>query len=268
LEVLHLPQTLDSLPPPSIQWRRESDEERKQRLEGSGVLEAPVSSNSRPEAAGQPAVGTTSPIGRFRQEALQNKEKSKKSYLLWWSADLARWQALRSPTNTKTLADGSFSVGAEISHPEWLIGTAIFSFGPRAFFYNGAQYAKLVDPFFKGYGFANFSSSEIGMSANYSWYGSETVSGLRWLGAAGFAYTPVRWVSAEEKSSASMIPRSDTWSRIAINLPGLNLQTEIGADWNSLVQVGLFAGVHGAWPFQIRMRTGLRLSMGMSLNER
>jgi hypothetical protein len=181
------------------------------------------------------------------------------------SADAAHWRALRSPTNTSTLADGSYSVGSEITHPDWLVGSAIFSFGPKAFFYNGAQYAKLTDPFFKGNGFANFSSSEIGLAANFTRYASESESGLSWLWAAGFAYTPVRWVSAEEKSAAAMIPRSDTYSRTAINLPGLNIQAETGADWNSILQIGLFAGVHGAWPFQIRLRTGLRLSMGMPL---
>lgn len=261
-----MPQTLDSLPPPAVQWRRESDEERKQRLERAGIVEPHPAPKVRPEEGAAIVVDKTSVVARLKEQVVANKEKTKKSFLIWWSADAAKWRALRSPTNTSTLGYGSFSVGAELTHPEWLIGTTVFSFGPRAVFYNGGQYAKLSDPFFEGNGFANFSSSEIGMAATFTRFGDESSYGLRWLGATGIAYTPMRWISAEASNSASMIARSDTWSRTAISLPGLNVQAEVGADWNSLIQAGVFAGVHGAWPFQIRLRTGLRLSMGMPLH--
>lgn len=261
-----MPQMPDSLPPPAVEWRRESDEERKQRLERAGVLQPPAAAQSGAEAGKRSLPESTPAIERFKQQVESFKQKAKKSYLLWWTADMARWSALRSPTNTRTLGDGSYTLGAELTHSDWNIGDSRFSFGPRAFFYNGAQYAKLSDPFFTGDGFATFSSSELGLAANFSYSGDEAESGLRGLWVVGFAYTPVRWVSAETKSSAPMIPRSDTFSRMGINLPGLGFQAEFGADWNSLIRFGVFAGVHGAWPFQVRLRTGVRLSMGMAID--
>ncbi|MEN9825687.1 MAG: hypothetical protein RI953_1432 [Pseudomonadota bacterium] len=262
-----MPPSLDSLPPPSVEWRRESDEERKQRLEKAGVLQTKpdAGSFSREPSAIKPAGNSV--IEQLKNQVVANKEKAKKSYLLWWSADLAKWKAVRTPRDTSTLADGSYSLSVELTHPNWTFSGFRLSFGPKALFFNGGQYAKTVDPFFSGNGYADFNSSEVGLSAALTNYSEDAVGELNWIWSLAAAYTPVRWVKADRTSSAALISRSDTWSRTALNLPGLGFQLGAGLDWNALAKVEVFAGLHGAWPWQVRLRTGVQLSLGLPLDE-
>lgn len=261
-----MPQSLDSLPPPAMEWRRESDEERKQRLERAGVIQPPPAAAAASSNSSVLLDKEANPVERLKQQVAINKEKSRKSYLFWWSADAARWRAVRSPRDTSTMADGSWSLGLELTHPEWILAGAQFSFGPKAVFYNGGQYAKLSDPFFTGNGYANFSVSEFGFSASLTDFLSEPDGAVRFFWTSGVAYAPLRWVIAERTSSAATILRSDTYSKTALNLPGIGLQASIGVDWNSLLKIEAFAGIHGAWPVQIRLRTGVQLSMGLSVD--
>lgn len=206
-------------------------------------------------------------VEQLKSQVAKNKEKSKKSYLFWWSADLARWKALRSPRDTSTLADGSYSVSAELTHPDWTFSGFRLSFGPKAYFFNGGQYAKLADRFFTGNGYADFNSSEVGMMASLVRFSDFGSSDLNWLWSLTASYAPVRWVKAFSASSANMIPRSDTWSRTGLNLPGVGFQSGVGFEWNALLRAELFAGVQGAWPWQVRLRTGVQLSMGLPVEE-
>ena len=266
-EEFALPPSLDSLPPPSVEWRRESDEERKERLENAGVLAtkpdtgAPSRDNSVSRTVGN------SFVEQLKNQIAANKEKAKKSYLLWWSGDLAGWKSIRTPRDTSTVADGSYSVSVELTHPDWTFSGLRLSFGPKAFFFNGGQYAKTVDPFFTGNGYADFNSSEFGLCAGLTNYPDNATGEFNWIWSMGTAYAPVRWVKADRTSEAALISRSDTFSRTALNLPGLGFQVGLGFDWNSLVKMEVFAGFHGAWPWQVRLRTGVQLSLGLPLDE-
>lgn len=258
-----MPSTLDSLPPPTVELRRETDEERKNRLERAGVLE----SSSMPELstrAGRANVGGDDGIvERLKRQGKSHSQISRESYFLWWTSDLAWWRALKSPTGTRTLADGAFSLGAELTHPEWTLSAFRLSVGPKIFFYNGAQYARLSDSIFTGNGFAQFNASELGMSATLVDIAQNSTEAFRGFWDIGMSYTPVRWVKAQKTSSAATIQRSDTYSKTALNLPGVGLQIGFGFDWNSMLRVEAFSGVHGAWPPQLRLRTGLQFSMGI-----
>lgn len=204
---------------------------------------------------------------RFRKEAENNQKQMNKNFSLWWSADAARWRALRSPRGTSTVADGSYSVGVEVTHPNWLLGKARVSFGPKALFYNGGQYAPLKKSNIGGSGYGDFSVSELGLSSSFHSTGRDVETGGAFYWSGGLAYTPVRWVRALRTSSIPMIDRSDTRTKVALNLPGLLVQAGFGFDWQSLLRAELFAAVHGAWPVQVRLRTGLQLSMGLSIDE-
>jgi hypothetical protein len=261
-----LPQSPDSLPPPAVEWRRESDAERKQRLERAGVIDSkPAAATFSPKSS-PPSETVVLPVERLKEQLIQNQQKVKKAYLLWWSADAARWRALRSPRDTSTLADGSWSVGFELTHPDWSTGGMRYSLGPKAFFYNGGQFAKLNDPFFVGDGYADFSASELGLSASFMKIPDFSEGLFAWQWSAAVAYTPVRIITAERTAGAAVIPRSDTASKTALNLPGVGLQLGFGADCSSLFRFEAFAGVHAAWPVQLRLRTGLQISMGTSVD--
>jgi hypothetical protein len=263
-----VPQALDSLPPPAVEWRRESDDERRERLERSGVL-SPQSKTSQSD--GKPSSPETA-SGSWRAEkfvaaAQAQKNTSKKAYSLWCGMDLARWKAIKSPRGTQTVADGSFGLNFEVTHPQWRIWDAQLGFGPKVVFYHGGQYANLNEPPFSGMGFARFSSGELGLQATFTQRASETQSDWVGLWSWTFYYLPVRYIAAERTSSSRMIPRSDTHSRTALSLPGMGLQTSLGFDWNSIFKVDVFAGVQGAWPWQVRSRVGLQLSMALTQDD-
>lgn len=230
------------------------------------MIESKPAAAAHSEKSSPPAETAVLPVERLKQQLIQNQQKAKKSYLLWWSADAARWRALRSPRGTSTLADGSWSLGFELTHSDWSTGGMRYSLGPKAFFYNGGQFAKLNDPFFKGDGYADFSASELGLSASFMQTPEPSDGLLAWQWSAAVAYTPVRIITAERTAGAAVIPRSDTTSKTALNLPGVGLQVGFGADCSSLFRLEAFAGVHAAWPVQVRLRTGLQFSMGTSVD--
>jgi hypothetical protein len=260
-----VPQALDTLPPPAVEWRRESDNERKQRMERSGVLSPPAAPlpGNEPAAMGAPSTSSWAPQQLLSQAKTQ-KESSKKSYTYWWGVDLARWNVIKAARDTETLTDGSFGLSFEMTHPNWRILDAQFGFGPKAVFYHGGQYAKLSNSPFQGFGYAKFSSSELGLFASLTDRADETQSDWRGFWSSSFFYLPVRWISAEASSKASMIPRSDTYSRTSLSLPGLGVQMSIGFDWNALAKIEAFAAVQGAWPLQLRSRAGLQMSMALT----
>lgn len=258
-----MPQALDTLPPPAVEWRRESDNERKQRMERQGVLSPPAAPSKGIEPAAMGASTTSAPE-RLLSQAKTQKETSKKSYTYWWGVDLARWNAIKAARGTRTVTDGSFGLSLETTHPVWRLLNAQFGFGPKAIFYHGGQYAQLSNSPFQGFGYAKFSSSELGLFAALTDRADETQSDWRGFWSSSFFYLPVRWISAEASSSASMISRSETYSRTSLSLPGLGVQMSIGFDWNSLVKVEVFASVQGAWPLQLRSRAGLQMSMALT----
>ncbi|MBM3381241.1 MAG: hypothetical protein FJY29_02255 [Betaproteobacteria bacterium] len=260
-----MPQALDSLPPPAVEWRRESDDERRERLEKSGVLNPqvkPAQGSGTPAAPGASSSWWTP--DKFVADAQEQKKTSQKFYTLWCGVDLARWNPVKSPRDTRNVADGSFGLNFELTHPQWRVLNAQFGFGPKAVFYHGGQYAKLNEPPFSGSGYARFSSGELGIQASLTQRADETQSDWVGLWSWSFYYLPVRFIEAESTSSVSMIPRSDTYSRTALSLPGIGLQTALGFDWNSLLKVDMFAGIQGAWPWQLRSRVGLQFSMALS----
>ena len=161
-----MPQALDSLPPPAVEWRRESDVERRERLERSGVLspqpkgvKGPGNSSSASSGSGAWAVE------KFVAAAQAQRNAAKNSYSLWCGVDLARWHSIKSPFGTSNVTDGSFGLNFEVTHPQWQIMDAQLGFGPKAVFYHGGQYANLNEPPFSGRGFARFSSGEFGLQA-------------------------------------------------------------------------------------------------------
>ncbi|MEY3902835.1 MAG: hypothetical protein RL189_2141 [Pseudomonadota bacterium] len=230
------------------------------------MIESKPAAGAMSPKSSLPSETVVLPVERLKEQLKQNQQKANKAYLLWWSADAARWSSLRSPRDTSTLADGSWSVGLELTHSDWSAGGLRYSLGPKAFFYNGGQFAKLTDPFFKGNGYADFSASELGLSASFMQIPDFSDGLFAWQWSAALAYTPVRFINAERTAGASVIPRSDTNTKTALNLPGVGLQIGFGADCSSLFRFEAFAGVHAAWPVQVRLRTGLQISMGTSVD--
>ncbi|MEN9528860.1 MAG: hypothetical protein RI932_733 [Pseudomonadota bacterium] len=259
-----MPQALDSLPPPAVEWRRESDKERQERLERSGVLN-PTEKPSQMSGAASPSGSAASSWmpEKFTAEAKAQKSAAKKFYTLWCGVDAARWASLKTPRDTRTVADGSFGLNFELTHAQWRIWNAQLGFGPKAVFYHGGQYAKLNEPPFSGNGYARFSAGEVGLHATLTRRAEESPGEWAGLWSWTFYALPVRFIEAETTSSSSMIPRSDTYSRTSLSLPGFGLQTAFGFDWNSIVKADVFAGVQGAWPWQIRSRFGVQLSMAL-----
>jgi len=263
-----VPQAMDSLPPPAVEWRRESDDERKARLEKAGVLSEQPAAQGRTnsiENSQLPAKGWVPQ--KLNQQAQAQKEQSKKSAVIWWGCDAGRWYSLKSPRDTSTVTDGSFGLSVELTHPGWIVAGAQFGFGPRVVFFNGGQYAKLQDGIFEGTGYADFSASELGAAASLSNRSNESSTdslSARWSVSA--LYLPVRWISASGSTVGNMITRSDTHSKTAVNLPGFGVQLSAGFDWNSLLRVEAFSGVQAAWPVQYRLRVGVQTSMGLTSN--
>lgn len=262
-----MPQSLDSLPPPVVEWRRESDSERKARLEKAGVLEkeVPESPEVQRRLMWQKASNST-PL-RLLLESKEQKEIAKSSYLFWFGMDFGPWRAMKSPHNTTTVPDGSSGLNFEITHPSWIWMGAQLSAGIKGVFYQGGQYARLKDSIFEGNGYAQYSSTELGPAVSFSRHPAEGTDSGRGLWTVGFFYTPVRWITAERSSLFGMIDRSDTYSRTSLSLPGFGFQLAAGYEWNALVKTELFSSVHGAWPWQLRQRYGVTLAVALASKE-
>ncbi|MEY4064222.1 MAG: hypothetical protein RIR26_430 [Pseudomonadota bacterium] len=264
-----MPQSLDSLPPPVVEWRRESDGERKARLEKSGVLEpekVPVETPEAQKRLMQLKAAHSTPL-RLLLESQEQKESAKTSYLIWMGMEFGPWRSLRSPRNTSTVPDGSSGLSLEVTHADWVWKQTQLSFGVRGVFYQGGQYARLKNSIFEGDGFAQFSSSELGPSLAISRMSDQDSSSGRGIWSASFFYTPLRWISAERTSYFGMIDRSDTYSRKSMSLPGLGVQIGAGYEWNALIKTEIFSSVHGAWPLQVRQRYGATLAVALTSKE-
>lgn len=263
-----MPQSVDSLPPPAVEWRRESDNERRERLERAGVLN---SVPAQSPLAGSKGAGlqdsATAATSRFVGQVQEHSEKAKKQYTWWWGVDLARWHPVKSPRETSTFSDGSFGLFVELTHPTWNTGNFQIGFGPKAVFYHGGQYARLDDPLFQGNGYAKFVSSELGLAAQFTRWNDTPHNAAHGFWSTCFYYLPVRWITAEASSSANMIARSDTYSRTSLSLPGVGLQFATGYAWNSFAKAELFAALQGAWPLQFRSRVGIQLSLALTNDE-
>lgn len=259
-----MPQSVDTLPPPAVEWRRESDNERRERLERSGVLPPETLSNPSNDAFKAKTESPSWAPKELLSQAKEHKESTKKQYIWWWGADLGRWWALKSPRETRTITDGAFGINVELTHPQWMAGNFQFGLGPKAIFYHGGQYAKLQEPGFIGDGYAKFVSSELGLALNFTKHSEELENYLPGFWSMQLFYLPARWIQAEPSTNARMIVRSDTYSRTSLSLPGLGFQLSSGFAWSSMIKVEAFAAVQAAWPLQYRGRAGVQMSMALT----
>lgn len=260
-----MPQGMQDLPPPVIEWRPESYDERRQRLMRSGVL--PVTQSEASAAVSGAPVNQTPARGNFIDEIDSLRKDAAASSVYWFAVDAARWRSIKSPRGTKTVSNGSFGLSLEITRRNWRWHGAQFGFGPQALFYHGGQFGALSRSLFQGNGYADFSSTEAGVFVNIVRRQDSLTSRWQKLFAASVFYLPVRWISAHSKSSGNMITRSDTHSRVALSLPGLGARVGGGTEWGQFVRGEIFYSIQGAWPIQLRSRVGLQISMGLSVKE-
>lgn len=260
-----MPQGIQNLPPPAVEWRIESDSERKQRLMRSGVLQKPPD-----QATPSKDAGTSSPVETFSREINElnrrpdgQKANQSSDLLFWFGLDAARWYALRSPKKTSTVTDGSYALSLEIRRADWSWAGAEVGFGPQAVFYHGGQYAPLTGSPLQGQGYADFSSSELGAFLAATRVFKQSGSGWRNFASIGISYLPVRWISADSNSLTGMIARSDTDSRVALSLPGVGARLALGCDWSRFLKGEVFYSLQGAWPLQLRGRFGVQFSLGL-----
>lgn len=260
-----MPQGMQDLPPPVIEWRRESDDERRQRLMRSGVL--PVKQSEASAAVSGAPVNLNPARGDFINEIDNLRMDAAPLSVYWFGVDAARWSSVKSPRGTKTVSNGSFGLSLEITRRNWSWRGAQLGFGPQALFYHGGQFAALSQSSFQGNGYADFSSTETGVFVNLVRRQDSLASRWQNFLSTSVFFLPVRWISAHSKSSGSMIARSDTHSRVALSLPGLGARVGGGTEWGQFVRGEIFYSIQGAWPMQLRSRVGLQISMGLSVKD-
>lgn len=262
-----MPQGIQDLPPPAVEWRRESDDERRQRLIRSGIVPS-----SEPDArANTETSGSSAPSAEPQNALLNEIERTKKNedraLYVWFGTEAARWTPLRSPKNTSTVSNGSFGLSLELTRTAWRWKKFQIGFGPTVVIFNGGQFANLEASPIQGQGYAEFSSSELGGFVNFVRNGQTGESRWQPTFSLRTSYLPVRMITAESQSFGNMIARSDTYSRNSLSIPGLGLRLAAGIDWGRFLKAEVFYALQGAWPLQLRGRVGIQVSMGLSIQD-
>ena len=261
-----MPDGIQDLPPPAVEWRRESDDERRQRLMRSGIVQPNgVSANesSSPDSLA-PANARHSTLSN---QIEQLRQVSANGLSSWLGLEAARWTAIKSPKKTSTVSDGSFGLNLELTRNSWRWRGFRLGFGPAVVFYHGGQFAELSSSPIRGQGYADFSSSELGAFASFVRIPEVPVSRLQSYTSLSVSYLPVRFISAQSQSLGRMINRSDTYSRTSLSIPGVGLRLAAGMEWGPVVKSEVFYGLQGAWPLQLRSRVGLQVSMGLIVQD-
>lgn len=264
-----MPQGIQDLPPPAVEWRRESDDERRQRLIRSGIVQpnGPV----QPDGVSGQGSGLregVSPVQLQKNELfneIDNLSKSVRQNLhYWFNLEAARWSAMKSPKKTSTVTNGSFGLSVEVSRSAWRWKGFDLGFGPTVVYFNGGQFAELVNSPIQGQGYADFSSCELGGFVNFVRSSEGATSHWHPFFSVTTSYLPVRFITAESQSLGGMNARSDTYSRTSLSLPGLGIRLSVGGELSRFAKGELFYGLQGAWPLQLRSRMGVQISMGLT----
>ncbi|MEY2987407.1 MAG: hypothetical protein RJB13_928 [Pseudomonadota bacterium] len=261
-----MPQSIQDVPPPTVEWRRESDDERQQRLMRSGIVQPSVLSEKKGGTA-ENSTQVRSSTDAFLNEISKLNQSVNQNTHYWFGIDLARWNAVKSPKNTSTVSDGSFGLNIEVTRSDWRWKGFRLGFGPAVVFFNGGQFAELTESPIRGQGYADFSSCEFGGFANFVRIPEVPTSRWQSYYSLTTSYLPVRIITAESQSFGRMNLRSDTYSRTSLSVPGLGLRLSAGMDWSQFVRSEIFYALQGAWPLQLRSRVGLQVSMGLTVQD-